>query len=281
MYYSERFTFNVSEMICFKILLLLRVINFVETGRRLIGFNFKTVSPTGPQQCLKLCTGHADCLSVNFSRNRLQCELNSQHETDTVQVTENIAETEDFIYISKTSFPNELTPQQGEGGNLTCPRGQMRVSHSTNKSSCFISRCVEATPPPYIGYSANISVDVSSYTGNNTPGNVGESRNFTCPQGTVAFGKETITCLANGQWETPRCQVCIESTDPKGENYWGSKNMTYTGKTCQRWDSQTPHSHSYQNNPENYCRNPSNHNGTWCYTMDPDSRWEDCDIPKC
>uniref|UniRef100_K1QHT7 Plasminogen n=1 Tax=Magallana gigas TaxID=29159 RepID=K1QHT7_MAGGI len=57
--------------------------------------------------------------------------------------------------------------------------------------------------------------------------------------------------------------------------------MTYTGKTCQRWDSQTPHSHSYQNNPENYCRNPSNHNGTWCYTTDPDSRWEDCDVPKC
>ncbi|XP_052681758.1 plasminogen-like [Crassostrea angulata] len=157
----------------------------------------------------------------------------------------------------------------------------MRVWHSTNKSSCFISRCVEATPPPYIGYSANISVDVSSYTGNNTPGNVGESRNFTCPQGTVALGKEIITCLANGQWETPRCQVCIESTDPIGENYWGSKNVTYTGKTCQRWDSQTPHSHSYPNNSENYCRNPSNHNGTWCYTTDPDSRWEDCDVPKC
>lgn len=79
-----------------------------------------------------------------------------------------------------------------------------------NKLNIWIVRistgCVEATPPPYIGYSANISVDVSSYTGNNTPGNVGESRNFTCPQGTVALGKEIITCLANGQWETPRCQ---------------------------------------------------------------------------
>lgn len=118
MYYSERFTFNVFEMICFKILLLLCVINFIETGRRLIGFNFKTVSPTGHQQCLKLCTGHADCLSVNFSRNRLQCELNSQHETDTVQVTENIADTEDFIYISKTSFPNVSFKLGGGGVDL-------------------------------------------------------------------------------------------------------------------------------------------------------------------
>lgn len=106
MYYSESFKINVSKMICFKILLLLFVINFVEAGRRLIGFNFKAVSPTGYQQCLKLCIGHADCFSVNFSRNQLQCELNSQHETDTVRVTENTEETEDFIYISKTSFPN-------------------------------------------------------------------------------------------------------------------------------------------------------------------------------
>lgn len=84
------------------------------------------------------------------------------------------------------------------------------IEWSYNKLTIRIVRistgCVEATPPPYIGYSANISVDLSSYTGNNTPGNVGESRNFTCPQGTVALGKEIITCLANGQWETPRCQ---------------------------------------------------------------------------
>lgn len=106
-------------MICFKILLLLFVINFVEAGRRLIGFNFKAVSPTGYQQCLKLCIGHADCLSVNFSRNQLQCELNSQHETDTLRVTENTEETEDFIYISKTSFPN--VSFKGGGGGVDLP----------------------------------------------------------------------------------------------------------------------------------------------------------------
>lgn len=44
------------------------------------------------------------------------------------------------------------------------------------------------------------------YTAKETQGNVGESRNFTCPPGTVAVGKKRITCLANGQWETPRCQ---------------------------------------------------------------------------
>eukprot|EP00105_Crassostrea_gigas_P030010 XP_011452160.1 PREDICTED: plasminogen-like [Crassostrea gigas] len=262
--------------------LLYAVINSVKAGRKLIGFNFKDVSPTGYKQCLKLCIGYADCLSVNFSRNRLLCELNSQQETETVPVTENTEETEDFIYISRTYFPNDLAPPQGELKNSACPKGQMHVSRSTNEATCVISRCVGKVPPPYIEYSTGIIYPtVSMDTADETHGNVGESRNFTCPPGTVAVGKKNVTCLANGQWETPRCEVCIESTDPKGLNYLGSKNVTRSGKTCQRWDSQTPHSHGFQNNPENYCRNPDEVYWPWCYTTDPNQRWEYCLIPTC
>ena len=33
---------------------------------------------------------------------------------------------------------------------------------------------------------------------------------------------------------------------------------------------------------ENYCRNPDNEpNGPWCYTIDPDKRWEYCDVKLC
>ena len=32
----------------------------------------------------------------------------------------------------------------------------------------------------------------------------------------------------------------------------------------------------------NHCRNPSNSaGGPWCYTNDPDIRWEYCNIPMC
>ena len=32
----------------------------------------------------------------------------------------------------------------------------------------------------------------------------------------------------------------------------------------------------------NYCRNPSrNLKGVWCYTTDPDKRWEHCPVPIC
>jgi hypothetical protein len=33
---------------------------------------------------------------------------------------------------------------------------------------------------------------------------------------------------------------------------------------------------------KNYCRNPGGVlDGPWCYTTDPDTRWEYCDMPYC
>ena len=31
----------------------------------------------------------------------------------------------------------------------------------------------------------------------------------------------------------------------------------------------------------NYCRNPDGEAQPWCYTVDPNSRWEFCSIPLC
>ena len=32
----------------------------------------------------------------------------------------------------------------------------------------------------------------------------------------------------------------------------------------------------------NYCRQPEiDGERAWCYTMDPDERWEYCDVPEC
>ena len=75
-----------------------------------------------------------------------------------------------------------------------------------------------------------------------------------------------------------------------GRGYNGTVNTTKSGKTCQRWSEQVPHkfilpSRQY---PEiagnhNYCRNPGSKasDGPWCFTTDPDVRWEYCDVPKC
>ncbi|CAG2252443.1 PLG [Mytilus edulis] len=64
-------------------------------------------------------------------------------------------------------------------------------------------------------------------------------------------------------------------------SYTGTTSVTHTGKTCQRWDSQYPHLHSYGSFSEhqNYCRS-ADHNCVWCYTITV-TRWEYCDIPEC
>lgn len=66
-------------------------------------------------------------------------------------------------------------------------------------------------------------------------------------------------------------------------------NMTETGIPCQRWTSQTPHSHYTPplvfpelDDAENYCRNAGGQEpNPWCYTTDKDVRWQKCDIPLC
>eukprot|EP00058_Branchiostoma_floridae_P014530 XP_002600018.1 hypothetical protein BRAFLDRAFT_212191 [Branchiostoma floridae] len=73
-----------------------------------------------------------------------------------------------------------------------------------------------------------------------------------------------------------------------GASYRGTVSVTQPGKTCQRWDSQTPHEHTRTSSSfparrleENYCRNPDGESGVWCYTTDPNDRWDYCDVPIC
>lgn len=94
------------------------------------------------------------------------------------------------------------------------------------------------------------------------------------------------------QWNTSSRFYILDCTTTRLEKeYTGHHRITMFGRTCQRWDSQTPHGHD-RNKPSifpdatledaaNYCRNPDNENGLWCYTTDPDKRWEYCDVPKC
>ena len=78
-----------------------------------------------------------------------------------------------------------------------------------------------------------------------------------------------------------------ELTGEKDSGYRGKQNKTRSGKDCQYWNKQEPHSHSIQMNPDkgigahNFCRNPDGEATIWCYTTDPGTRWGLCDpLPK-
>jgi len=107
------------------------------------------------------------------------------------------------------------------------------------------------------------------------------------------------------RWSSPDAvsgpKFCPRPADPgcyegDGKFYAGKVYTSKSGKTCQRWTSQTPHEHFFWNPTQkdpnnypdnsveeaaNYCRNPDGADAPYCYTMDEGTRWELCDIPKC
>ena len=86
-------------------------------------------------------------------------------------------------------------------------------------------------------------------------------------------------------------ETCACTADAR--DYRGNVSVTESGRTCQAWDAQSPHSHSRtaDNYPgfgleggHNHCRNPDGEPWAWCYTTDPNKRWDFCSravIPAC
>lgn len=83
-------------------------------------------------------------------------------------------------------------------------------------------------------------------------------------------------------WSNQYCLPGKECKDtPEGKEYRGTLNVTKDGIPCQRWEHDDPHVHVYNTLEENYCRNPDNATAPWCYTMNPDVRWQTCDVTFC
>ena len=65
--------------------------------------------------------------------------------------------------------------------------------------------------------------------------------------------------------------------------YMGKRARTAEGYTCAAWNDQSVHKHNYLNKiGHNFCRNPDrSKTGPWCYTTDPNKKWDDCSVTTC
>lgn len=97
------------------------------------------------------------------------------------------------------------------------------------------------------------------------------------------------TCSNVGITDMDVNEITTDCIRGNGRYYQGTVNKTQSGLQCQAWESQFPHKHNRPplvfpevQNSSNYCRNAGGEETMpWCYTMNPDIRWEICDIPVC
>jgi len=76
-----------------------------------------------------------------------------------------------------------------------------------------------------------------------------------------------------------------EAMTGNGKDYRGAQRQTQSGRSCQAWNALSPHNHTttpsvalYNKSglTENFCRNPESAPTIWCFTTDPEMRWELC-----
>ena len=80
----------------------------------------------------------------------------------------------------------------------------------------------------------------------------------------------------------PKADPAAGCVTGKGRDYAGAASVTASGRTCQAWAVDTPHEHDFNGLDGSYCRNPDGEPSPWCYTTDPEKRWELCSqIAQC
>jgi len=106
-----------------------------------------------------------------------------------------------------------------------------------------------------------------------------------------------VAAVTVNEANASKIKGCINGDGKNGPGryqYTGTYSYTESGRKCQSWGATSPHNPNEASKVEtnypngsialskNYCRNPTGYGpGLWCYTTDPDKRWELCDIPSC
>ncbi|XP_062609284.1 hemicentin-1-like [Saccostrea cucullata] len=205
------------------------------SGKKLSDFPFKLFYKIGLNSCYKECQAHGGCLSANFDRKHLTCQLFSVKKSDTKLLIDDM----DFVHV-------EL-PDTSDGrkicGEVSCNNYSTRVVTTFNKSMCIKTDCAEPMPTLTNG---------KAIIRTNNP----ISATFGCNIGFTGVGsKNTIHCSPGGRWTllSYRCEPPIHGNWGSWSG-WNSCSRTCGGGTKSRSRSCNNPSPMYGGN---YCSGSS------------------------
>uniref|UniRef100_UPI00398E606C hepatocyte growth factor-like protein isoform X2 n=1 Tax=Pristiophorus japonicus TaxID=55135 RepID=UPI00398E606C len=221
--------------------------------------------PASEEQCASRCTMNYQCRTFNYNLQSKQCQMLYR----TSQVSDAVRNRHNHIDLyEKKGYIRDCIVNNG-----VTYRGS--VAKTRSERTCQ-------------QWSSNLP-----HEHRNSPGQFPEKgldSNYCRNPDNDQNGPWCYTMDWNTRLETCdiiRCneEVCVLCN---GEDYDGFVDYTESGRECQRWDLNYPHSHKYQPEtyPEkklddNYCRNPDGSLRPWCYTTDPAVEREYCNIQKC
>ena len=183
-----------------------------------------------------------------------------------------------YSYLKKKSMDQPfLIKEPRRGEYLVEIEGKSLLSQGTEKRlNPYQVFSNDKIKPPRIGngysYSVWLNIDDWNYK-------------YGQPKHIFHKGDRNAVSVNPGVWLYPNTNNIMIRVDTYGRENNVSK--TVSGKQCQFWTSQFPHTHEFtnENYPDkdlgdhNYCRNPDNkRQGAWCLTDDKDTRWESCGI---
>ncbi|XP_037100641.1 plasminogen isoform X2 [Syngnathus acus] len=233
-------------------------------GAWLISINKRLYTTNTVNECAAKCDAETSftCRSFMYVDKDQECwtaGANSKTETVLRRTSAALYEKQDYLLECVNGIGKDYrgTKSRTKSGK-TCQRWDAKFPHRPN-----------LTPE------TNPKADLESNFCRNPDGDAG--------------GPWCYTTDPETRWEHCNIASCTEDCiHCNGENYRGKVSITESGVPCQRWDSQEPHNHGYNPNAlpqkyleENYCRNPDGDPKPWCFTTNPNKRWEFCSIPRC
>ncbi|XP_060563634.1 uncharacterized protein LOC132723005 [Ruditapes philippinarum] len=101
-------------------------------SRKLIGYTLKTLAQTSLSTCADICQQKVNCKSINYNRKHHICELNSESDSDFLQITPGWLFSEnDQLYLEGNIY---------QCGHIQCQQNETCIK-SGDKVECKIEEC--------------------------------------------------------------------------------------------------------------------------------------------